>query len=369
MMKSVFAFILLFVSISEAAELHPYYRPVRSMGMGGLSLTTAQGAEAVFQNPAALLTIDTLDIHAMGLNIGARVPSAEDMDAIGNIDSSDPSTYNDLYGRRMHLQVNARTAFATPYFGFGYYRDVALNMELHNPSLPNFSTYLRNDEGYVLAGALPLFNRTALGLSLKRINRMGGDPEEISITDASDGVDGIMDKFDNHGQAHGLDISFMTRAASIFNPTFAVALKDVGVTKFKKTAGTRAPSSIDQNLVAGASILVTNKVVDWTLGIEADHLLDPDIEIGKKFHVGTEISLPGLDLRAGFNQGYFTYGLGLDFYFMRLDAASYYEEMGVFPGQSADLRYMISLSVDLSFDGAFNIMDKNGKKLKLKQRR
>lgn len=369
-MKFTVLFLSLFWSgLAIAAELHPYYRPVRSMGMGGLTLTTVDGAEAVFLNPAAMQMVDTLDVHLLGLNLGGRVPSTEDMDAISGIDSSDPTTYNNLYGRKMHLEVNLRTAFATPYFGFGYFKDYGLNMELRNPSLPYFDAYLRNDEGYVVAAAIPFMDRSALGLSLKRLNRMGGDPQQLSLTDATGGLDAILDRFGNSGQAHALDVSYIMRARSPLNPTFSVALKDIGVTKFKKTAGARAPSSIDQNLMAGASLIVTNHIVDWTVGLEADHLLEPDIEIGKKIHVGTELSLPMLDIRAGFNQGYFSYGVGFDLYFMRIDAASYYEEMGVYPGQSAELRYLISLSVDLSFDGAFNIVDKNGKKLKLKQRR
>lgn len=369
MKKMILAFLILLGSGAQAAELHQSYRPIRGLGMGGVNLATVRGAEVVFQNPAALLTIDTLDIHAVGINVGARVPSKEDLDAISGIDASDPNSYNDLFGRKIHLNVNARTAFATPYFGFGYYREVMANLELHNPTLPAFSTYLRNDEGYVLAAAMPILNRMAVGMSVKRLNRQGGDTKEVGITEVTDGIESVMDTFENRGQAHGIDISFLARGASIFNPTFSAALRDVGVTKFRKTGGSHAPASIDQNLVAGGSILVTNKMVDWTLGFEADHLLDPDIEIGKKLHLGTELSIPGLDIRAGFNQGYFTYGVGVDLFFMRLDAASYYEEMGVFPGQRAELRYAISLSVDLSFDGAFNILDKNGKRLKLKQRR
>ncbi|MNL63779.1 hypothetical protein D3C87_1879440 [compost metagenome] len=124
-----------------------------------------------------------------------------------------------------------------------------------------------------------------------------------------------------------------------------------------------------QNLSAGAAVGFDLPGLDWTFGVEGRHLLDNDVQLGKKLHVGTEVSLPFIDVRAGLNQGYMSYGVGLNFLIFRLDAVSYVEELGVYPGQTADNRYMVGLTVDLSFDANFNFQDNNGKKRKLKQRR
>jgi hypothetical protein len=193
----------------------------------------------------------------------------------------------------------------------------------------------------------------------------------LGLSTVVDGADlqSIADQFDDKGVGYGVDIAWLQEIKAPLNPTVTIVWQDVGSTAFTQTAGDSAPVHIDQNLSAGAAIGIDLPGLDWTVGIEGRHLLDADIQLGKKLHVGTELSLPLIDLRAGLNQGYFSYGVGLNFLLFRLDAVSYTEELGVYPGQTADNRYMIGLSIDLGFDANFNFQDNNGKRRKLKQRR
>jgi hypothetical protein len=46
-----------------------------------------------------------------------------------------------------------------------------------------------------------------------------------------------------------------------------------------------------------------------------------------------------VDLRAGFYQGYLTYGAALDFSFLKVEAAAYALELGNSSGQSKSDRY------------------------------
>nr|BFD68270.1 hypothetical protein HAGR004_32920 [Bdellovibrio sp. HAGR004] len=371
-MKIVAAiFILIVSSRVSAQEINQSYRSIRSLGMGGAALTTTRGAEALFVNPAAMDRIEGLDIHLLGVNVGGRMLSTEDLDAISNLDENDPSTYNNLFGRRIYANATGSAAVALPFLGFGYYTDYNVSLELHNPGYPSFTTYFRNDEAYVIGGAYPLGPKTSLGLALKRINRWGGDVQELGLSTVANAGDlqSVMDEFQNKGTGYGVDFGLMTVADTPLNPTLTVVWKDIGDTAFTKTAGNDAPSHIPQNLGAGVSLGVDLPGLDWVIALEGQHLLDPDIQIGKKLHLGTEISLPFLDLRAGVNQGYVSYGVGMDFFIFRIDAASYTEELGVYPGQSADNRIMVGLSIDLSFDANFKFTDNNGKKRKLKQRR
>ncbi|AFY02746.1 hypothetical protein Bdt_3071 [Bdellovibrio bacteriovorus str. Tiberius] len=372
MMKFLASFILVLLGLPvQAQEINQMYRPIRSMGMGGTMLTTVHGSEALFSNPAAMGKIEGLDIHLLSVGLGGRTPTKEDLDAIEDIDGDDPSTYNGLFGRRLHFLGTGSAAIALPYIGFGYYTDYTLSLELHNPGYPEFTTYFRNDSAYYVGGAYPLGPKTFLGLALKRVNRWGGDVQELGLTtvaNASD-INAIMDQFENKGTGYGVDLAILTQADTPLNPTLTVVWKDVGSTAFEKTAGAEAPSHIPQNLGAGVSLGFDLPGLDWIVALEGQHLLDPDIQIGKKLHLGTEISIPFLDIRAGINQGYFSYGAGFDFFIFRLDAASYTEELGVYPGQSADNRIMVGLSIDLSFDANFKFTDNSGKKRKLKQRR
>jgi hypothetical protein len=61
--------------------------------------------------------------------------------------------------------------------------------------------------------------------------------------------------------------------------------------------------------------------------------------------------------------------VGLNFLIFHIDAVSYTEELGVYPGQTAENRVMVGLSIDLGFDADFKFTDNNGKKRKVKQRR
>lgn len=362
---------ILLTSGAQAQEINQMYRTIRSLGMGGADMTTVDGAQALFVNPAALQRIEGLDIHILNVDLGGRVPSTEDLEAIEGLDANDPSTYNDLFGRRMFFTAGGSAAVALPYLGFGYSTGYNLSLELNNPGYPSFTTYFRKDDTYVVGGAYPVGPQTSFGLSLKRINRWGGDTQEIGLTTVANGGDlqAIMDEFNNKGTGYGVDMALMTRANTPLTPLLTVVWRDVGNTAFTKTDGDDAPSHIPQNLGAGIAFGVDLPGLDWTVAVEGQHLLDPDIQIGKKLHVGTEISIPFLDLRAGYNQGYLSYGVGMDFFIFRLDAASYSEELGVYPGQSADSRVMVGLSIDLSFDANFKFTDNSGKKRKLKQRR
>lgn len=372
MMKWIFGLFAVFLSQKVLAEeLYEPFRSLRSLGMGGVVITTVDNSAALFNNPAALGRIEGLDIHLMSLNFGGRAITTEDITAIENIDPNDPSTYNGLFGKRFNIKANGDIAVAVPYFGAGYYTDYELSLELHNPGYPEFTTYFKNDSAFVIGGAYPVGPQSYLGMTFKRMNRWGGDVQELGLTTIANANDiqAVMDQFQNKGQGYGVDLAFLTQVSAPLNPTLTVVWQDVGDTAFTKTGGADAPPHIPQNLSAGASLGIDLPGLDWVIALEGRHLLEPDVQIGKKLHIGTELSLPFLDLRAGYNQGYLAYGVGLDFFIFRLDAASYTEELGVYPGQTADNRVMIGLSIDLSFDANFKFTDNSGKKRKLKQRR
>lgn len=373
MMKLLLFFISL-MSLStqgRAQELYEPFRGIRSLGMGSVVISIVNDGSAVIHNPAALGRLEGLNIHLLELGLGGRMLSAEDMAAIEGIDSDDPSTYNDLFGTRFNFKVNGALGVAVPYFGVGYYTDYDLSLELHNPGFPEFTTYFKNDSAVSVGAAYPIGPKTYFGMALKRMTRWGGETQELGLTTVANAGDlaGVMEEFENKGQGYGIDMAVLTEIPAPLNPVATIVWQDVGSTAFTKTSGADAPPHVPQNLSAGVSLGFDLPGLDWTFAMEGRHLLEPDVQIGKKVHIGTELSIPFIDLRAGINQGYITYGLGFDFLIFRLDAASYTEELGIYPGQTADNRVMIGLSMDLGFDANFNFTDNNGKKRKLKQRR
>ncbi|RLD16369.1 MAG: hypothetical protein DRI36_05735, partial [Caldiserica bacterium] len=63
----------------------------------------------------------------------------------------------------------------------------------------------------------------------------------------------------------------------------------------------------------------------------------------KKLHLGAEADLKILKLRGGFYQGYPSFGLGLDLWFLEIDYAFWGRELGRYPGQIPEWNHMISI--------------------------
>lgn len=369
-MKIVF-FLLTFIGFyAQGQELFSVNRNMRALGMGGVYVPTVTPADAIFYNPAALGRVQGLNFQAANIGFGVN-----GMDVYNKVkdagDLTQTENFNKLVGTRVWLNGFAKASFTMPHFGFGYYTDYQETLELHDPAFPKFKTFFQNDSAIVIGTAFDLGEGTYLGVSFKRINRWGGETLEIeasSVTDMDD-VIALKDRFENKGQGYGADLAVMKTLDGPFNPSFSLVWRDIGSTAFTKTAGLDNPPALKQDLVFGTGANLDLPGLDIALGLEARHLLEPEVQIGKKVHAGAEISLPFFDLRGGFNQGYLSYGLGFNFLFFRFDAVSYTEELGTYPGQTADNRIMIGVGIDLSFDVDFKFTDNNGKKSKLKQRR
>ncbi|QLY26102.1 hypothetical protein [Bdellovibrio sp. KM01] len=368
----ILIFTFMISTVSFAQSLTEFARNARSLGMGGVYVPFVNGADAVFYNPAALGKVQGLDIKAAEIGVSLNSLSQEDIESLQNFDPNDSSTYNSLFGKRVWVQATGKSAIAVGNFAIGYLNDIETSLELHNPSYPQFETYFRQDVGYYLGYAINIAPGTYLGTSVKRVDRWGGVKQELSMTDVSNasGFDDIGAFFDDKGQAYGIDMALATTIdLPLLKPTLALVWQDMGNTAFRKTAGSEAPPHITQNLILGGGVTLDLPGLDISAGGEVRHLLEPDIEAGKKLHLGAEISLPVFDLRAGYSQGYLSYGVGINLFILHIDAVSYTEELGAYPGQAADNRYMISVGIDLGFDADFKFTDNQGKRRKLKQRR
>lgn len=370
MRLGLFLLLLLGPVSVQAQELFELGRTIRSLGMGGMYIPIVTGTDAVFYNPAALGRNNGLNVQLLNLEAGVNGQEALDLINAGSAITS-PTSYNQFFGKKIWFEAEGRAGISLPHFGLGFLSETHISLELHNPGFPQFQTYFLNDNVLALGGALTIGPNAYLGMTLKRVQRWGGETIDLGLTTIANAntLSNIGDSFQNKGTGYGVDLALMKEFDGPFNPNLAVVWQDVGVTSFVKTSGAAAPPSINQNVSFGAGGGVDLPGLDWTFGLEARHLLEPEVQLGKKIHFGTEISLPIIDLRAGLGQGYMSYGLGANFLIFRLDAASYTEEMGVYPGQTGQNRILVGLSIDLSFDANFHFVDNNGKKRKLKQRR
>ena len=264
--------------------------------------------------------------------------------------------------------MNARSGFVFPYWGAGAYSTNYINETFSNPVFPTFNVEFISDYGYLVAGAVPIGPLTSIGLTGRHVKRWGGQ-QDILVTSLIGTSDQqlIESTITDKGTGNAMDLSFLTGIANDWNPSFAVVWRDLGNTKFNPTTGNGPPQQ-ENNLIFGAS--VQRKVPLGTLTSSFEYKFIQQTEsLSKKIHVGTELSLGLIDLRAGLYQGYLTYGVALDFSFLRIEAAKYSIELGNSSGQNPSERYQASISLNLDFDQAFKLQSGEGKKRRLMQRR
>ena len=207
-----------------------------------------------------------------------------------------------------------------------------------------------------------------MGLTGRHVKRWGGE-QDILVTSliGTDDQALIESTITDKGTGNAMDVSFLHSFDGDWNPSIAAVWYDLGNTKFNPTTGNGPPQQ-ENNLVFGASAQRKIPMGTWTSSLEYKYIQQTG-SLSKKIHLGTEVSLGLIDLRAGLYQGYFTYGVALDFSFLRIEAASYTVELGNSAGQSPSERYQASISLNLDFDQAFKLKTSDGKKRRLMQRR
>lgn len=369
----ILMFLMSIHQISNAAELLETNTCIRCLGMGNVMSPIARDVDAIYYNPAALGFVS--GIHYEIFDVGFGLNGLDAMTQLTSI-SADASSGNlsQYMGSRFWLGAEGKTALVTHNFGFAAFDSGYLLFKLHDPVLPKFETTYLNDVTYVFGFAIPIKDKSSyLGISVRQINRAGGtaDIGAASLT-SGNALTSLMDQFQDAGQGLGLDLAYIYKIDTPFQPTFTAVWQNFGGTSFRLTTGTTKPEFLQNNLSLGFSSFLDLPGIDWTNAFEYRNYYAYSEDYGKKLHFGTELSIPFITIRAGINQGYTTYGLGLNLLIMDLDLAYYNEELGEYPGQDGQNRIMVGLKMDVGFDADFNFSSfgtANGKKRKMKQRR
>lgn len=352
-------------------ELFEYQRPINAMGMGGVYLPFVKDTDAVMWNPARLGEVEELSWEIFDINAGLN--GLDMMNQLGETGNCTGSCYDGYYGKPIWVGYFGKTSFSAPRMGVVGFNSGYLEGTLHNPAFPEFNLTFINDYGVAVGFGTPIAPGVTAGLTLKRIARWGGT-QLISLSsltsEGGSGTQNLMDQFQNKGTGYGFDLGAQWRVPSpLLDTVVAVHWQDVGYTAFTKTDGAQAPPIIQDNVSLGVGTGMDLPGLDWRAGFEYRHIGLEGEQIGKKLHFGAELGIPLITLRAGLNQGYPTVGTSFDLFFFRIDAASYTEEVGVYPGQTPSNRIKIGLSMELSVDANFKFTTKDGARRKLKRRR
>ncbi|MEK6683872.1 MAG: conjugal transfer protein TraF [Nitrospirota bacterium] len=357
--KWVGALVLLIVLLPwpvAADELPLFYKGLRPLGMGGAFTAVADDENAMFYNPAGLNQIEgfggaeVLDpFIEVSKNTLDFIKDLQDV-SDANTDAEQTALAADLLdewlGEHLHLRAGVFPNLTFHNFGIGVLGQAVVDFEVHNPLGSNT---LEARGGYdialVASGAYAFTvreNPLRIGATAKIIQRQLSDQtyttRQLVEQDGFDPTDDLQT-----GNGFGLDLGAIYSLPVLLEPSFGVSIQNIADTKLGDAG------KLEQQLNLGAVIhppVGFGKLLVAVDIVDATHQLGKDSDLARRLHAGIEYRLPVvLAIRAGLYQGYPSYGLTADFWFLKLVAAAYTEEIGAYAGQQPDRRYAAQLSL------------------------
>jgi len=320
----------------------------RALGMGNAYIGVVDDIDAMFYNPASLakvhgIQLDLLSVGGAGKNFDDYKTIKDLADSGANLATAIPP----LYGKDFYYGGQARTGIALPMFGLIAYDAVNASLSVHNPPYTQVDLNATNDYAYALGFGVPISPFLQIGAEGRYIKRTGTDYTYSGGTLGSLSSNQIKSDALAWGTGYEFDMGAnLIVPTPIFTFDFSVVWQNIGTTTFKQAASNHVPST-PANLMAGVAGELRLPLITIRPAVDMRYISDESIQLFRKFNFGVEISLPLIDIRGGFSEGYYTYGAGASFGPIRVDAASYAVELGDYPGQKEDRRYMAQLTLEL----------------------
>lgn len=373
----LFLFISFFAFSARAQNLREMWMSVRAMGMGNAYSGIVDDADALFYNPAGLAKIRGLQWTLFDPAVGANGIQAYDAYKTFSGNGTLEDKLREFYGKKYWAHVQLKSTVALPGVALGVFGASDLDLRLENPAYSKLYLNSFNDYGITGGTAVTLVPRLlTVGMSLRRTTRIGSAQAIGASSLSSLSTTDIEAQLKNKGTAYAADFGLNLEIPTAFPTTFSFVWKNIGNTQFSHESGAQAPQGDRNEMIVALATQFELPIGMLRAAIDYKYISWEPVQMGRKINMGAELDLPALDLRAGFHQGYFSYGVGIDLALLRLDVASYGAELGVYPGQYEDRRYMLQLSMDMNFNagqslssGTVNPSNATQTKSRLKPRR
>ncbi len=377
-MKKILSYLILFIALTQSAwsldETMKNYRGVRSLGMGGVVTTTGVYDEALFANPAMMPEAETWKISILNLTAEVNSNIISDSSKVSKIQSGSGTDTlvkaSELLGKNEHLRLTLLPGFYAPrIFGtntsiaFAVLVNVQTNLFLRSNA--DLETQLITDAGPNLhVGRKLLEDRLNLGVNIHALYRLAAD-KAVAATDFLSGKKPSPSSIG--GQGMGIDMDFGAyykipfelfeikpsvglSVNNIFKSDYGLLFKDAIKTISARPPGNERFYNLGTRLDFPDFLFLQKSLV--ALEVQDIGGNSKLVSIWKRVHMGGETRLLNwswfsLAIRAGINQGYLGGGLGLDLPLLKLDFATYGEELGPVAGSLEDRRYVVRLCLDI----------------------
>ena len=365
---------------AQTGELRRPGQGVRNLGMGNTGIGLSFDENALFYNPAGLASVDSIlvgfpflmEVSDDSVNIIKEVSKLSG-------DSKNADIVALLMGKRVHFRNLIDLNLIMPFgelmtFGAAHGIEWQFDFGVRNPVAIEIDFGARLDRINNFGFALPVARgRWLVGAGVETIERC-----DIPLTTATFGT--VLNNSDIGSSIGKCDLNDLKRAqtfnfgfqrrletASALKMTWGVTANNVGGLKFKRSDNETSPADQNPEYSTGFSwqpswgqlrLLYAIDIRDLTM----KHADDTDCQskkstdcLWKRLHIGTEIGISPIDsgastfaIRAGFNQGYFTYGFELNpfivFRGLNIQYAVYKTETGSQIGDRPDKRKVFQLN-------------------------
>ncbi|MEC7887659.1 MAG: hypothetical protein VYA44_07360 [SAR324 cluster bacterium] len=365
---------------AQTGELRRPGQGVRNLGMGNTGIGLSFDENALFYNPAGLASVDTILVGFPFL-MEVSDDSVNIIEEVSKLsgDSKNADIVALLMGKRVHFRNLIDLNLIMPFgelmtFGAAHGIEWQFDFGVRNPVAIEIDFGFRLDRINNFGFALPVARgRWLVGAGVETIERC-----DIPLTTATFGT--VLNNSDIGSSIGKCDLNDLKRAqtfnfgfqrrletASALKMTWGVTANNVGGLKFKRSDNETSPADQNPEYSTGFSwqpswgplrLLYAIDIRDLTM----KHADDTDCQskkstdcLWKRLHIGTEIGISPIDsgastfaIRAGFNQGYFTYGFELNpfivFRGLNIQYAVYKTETGSQIGDRPDKRKVFQIN-------------------------
>lgn len=367
--------LLLAAGSASARELYGPDVGVTPFGMGRAYSAIADDWLALHYNPAGLALVKKVDVQLFDLRLSSNRDVLQSYSNISNMGKSSnglADAVNSFVGKHVMASVGNQSQITLPNFAFGFGYDVHANVDTQNSAYPTVFTRYTKDLTLMMgfAGATGPKKALRLGASLKMVNRTGGK-RYLTIDELSGSKSTLKERFQDSGAGFGGTVGMQYRLPTPGRTEFTTSFvwHDIGKTSYGTSADQTRPTRTDDNLTVGFGMRLPiggrkNRRLERRYGpdrstshlsfaFDYSHLnYGPNEEhLPKHLHFGMNLDLPILSLQLGLNQTSLTAGVGFDLWAVRVNMATYGEELGSYAGQRRDRRYLLSVGSSLGFKG------------------
>ena len=361
-------------------ELRRPVQGIRNLGMGNTGIGLSFDENALFYNPAGLVGVDKILVGFPILN-EVSDDSVKIFKEIRELveDKNTSGIAALLMGKRVHYRLLTDLNLILPFgelmtFGMARGLETQFDLGVRNPVSIEIDFGFRLDSITNLGFGMPVARgRWLVGAGVETIERCDIPLRTTTIGTILTNTDleTIYGKceLNNLKRAQTFNLGFQRRleTAHALKMIWGMTANNIGGLKFDRSDNETNPSDQNLELSTGLSLQPSWGPVRMLYAIDIRDLTMKHADdtycqsnkgtdcIWKRLHIGTEFGFFPIDsgastfaVRAGFNQGYFTYGFELNpfifFRFLNIQVAVYKTETGDQIGDRPDKRKVLQIN-------------------------